>query len=45
MNTKIIGNNKPYTEIFDSIFRNIRYNTLSFKALYSRIIPFSNLEK
>lgn len=45
INTEIIGENKPYTEIFDSIFKNIRYDTLSTKILYDKVIPFVNLEK
>ena len=45
INAEVMGNNMSYTEIFDSIFRNIRYDTLSTKILYSRVIPFAKLEE
>jgi len=40
-----ISQEKTYTEKFDSIFSNIRFDTLSTGILYSRVIPFANLEK
>jgi len=45
LRTEIIGDNRPYTEIFDDTFRNVNYDTLSTKILYSRVIPFADLEK
>lgn len=44
LNVEIIGDNRPYTEIFDTWFRNIRYDTLSTKILYDRVVPFADLE-
>jgi hypothetical protein len=38
LNVEIIGDTKPYTEIFNSMFRYIRYDTLSTKILYSKVI-------
>ncbi|MFA5540117.1 MAG: hypothetical protein WC984_00395 [Bacteroidales bacterium] len=35
---EIVGDNRPYTEIFESMFRNVRYDTLSTKILYSKVI-------
>lgn len=40
---EVAGENRPYTEIFDGWFRNIRYDTLSTKILYDRVISFADL--
>jgi hypothetical protein len=39
---EVAGENRPYTEIFDGWFRNIRYDTLSTKILYDRVISDYN---
>lgn len=44
LNVEIIGDNRPYTEIFDTWFRNINYDTLSTKIFYDRVVPFADLE-
>jgi len=38
VNIETIGENRPFTEVFDSLFRNIMYDTLSTKILYSKVI-------
>jgi len=38
LNVEIVGDNRSYTEIFESMFRNVRYDTLSTKILYSKVI-------
>jgi hypothetical protein len=38
LNVEIVGDNRSYTEVFDSLFRNIMYDTLSTKILYSKVI-------
>ena len=38
LSIEIIGDTRPYTEIFNSMFRNVRYDTLSTKILYSKVI-------
>ena len=44
INVEVTGENRPYTEIFDGWFRNVRYDTLSTKILYDRVISFADLE-
>ena len=44
LNVEIIGDNRTYKEIFDSQFRNVRYDTLLTKILYDRVLPFAGLE-
>ncbi|MCK9198882.1 MAG: hypothetical protein M0P49_04700, partial [Bacilli bacterium] len=41
---EIIGDTRTFTEIFDSKYRNINYDTLSNKLLYSRVFSFADLE-
>ena len=38
LNVEIVGDKRSYTEIFESLFRNIMYDTLSTKILYSKVI-------
>ena len=38
LSIEIIGDTRPFTEVFDSLFRNIMYDTLSTKILYSKVI-------
>ncbi len=44
LNVEFTGDSRPYKEIFDSQFRNVRYDTLSTKILYDRVISFADLE-
>ena len=43
-NVETIGDTRTYTEIFDSWFKNVRYDTLTTKILYDRVISFADLE-
>ncbi|MBP1629964.1 MAG: hypothetical protein H6Q15_857 [Bacteroidetes bacterium] len=36
---------QTFTESFDSLYRHIRFDTISSGILYNRVFPFANLEK
>ena len=45
LSTLIYSQEKTYTIVFDSLYSNVRFDTLSSGILYNRVFPWSNLER